>query len=161
AVPRDAVRCVGGYWQPKYSVPNARMVEAVQLLARTEAILLDPVYTGKAMAGLIGMSRDGTFGRGDKVLFVHTRGAPALHADERGLVVGCASERRALHWAAPRLRDLHAPSPRPHGGRRSPALRPRARAGAARRHRRHRLLGERVRRRDAAERHGLRDARLP
>ena len=42
-VPRDAVKSVGGYWQPKYSVPNARMVEAVQMLARTEGILLDPV----------------------------------------------------------------------------------------------------------------------
>ncbi len=85
-VPREAVRCVGGYWQPKYSVPNPRMVEAVQLLARTEAILLDPVYTGKAMAGLIGMSRDGTFRRGERVLFVHTGGAPALHAYERDLL---------------------------------------------------------------------------
>ncbi|MEO7404639.1 MAG: D-cysteine desulfhydrase family protein, partial [Burkholderiales bacterium] len=37
-VPRDAVRSVGGYWQPKYSVPNARMIEATQLLARTEGI---------------------------------------------------------------------------------------------------------------------------
>ena len=46
-VPREAVKSVGGYWQPKYSVPNARMVEAVQMLARTEGLLLDPVYTGK------------------------------------------------------------------------------------------------------------------
>ena len=88
AVPREIVRCVGGYWQPKYSVPNARMVEAVQMLARTEAVLLDPVYTGKAMAGLIGMSRDGVFRRGEKVLFVHTGGAPALHAYERDLLGG-------------------------------------------------------------------------
>mgnify|MGYP003693763949 CR=1 FL=1 len=51
-VPRDAVKSFGGYWQPKYSVPNAKMVEAVQMLARTEGILLDPVYTGKIMAGL-------------------------------------------------------------------------------------------------------------
>ena len=46
-VPDEAVHCVGGYWQPKYSVPNARMVEAVQVLARTEGVLLDPVYTGQ------------------------------------------------------------------------------------------------------------------
>ncbi len=81
-VPRERVRCIGGYWQPKYSLPNAAMVEAVQLLARTEAILLDPVYTGKAMAGLIGMSREGAFRRADDVLFVHTGGAPALFAYE-------------------------------------------------------------------------------
>lgn len=86
-VPAGKVVCVGGYWQPKYSVPNARMVEAVQLLARTEAILLDPVYTGKVMAGLIGMSREGRFRRDENVLFVHTGGAPAVHAYERELLV--------------------------------------------------------------------------
>ena len=85
-VPRDAVRCVGGYWQPKYSLPNERMVEAVQWLARTEAILLDPVYTGKAMAGLIGMSREGRLRAGETVLFVHTGGAPALFAYQRELL---------------------------------------------------------------------------
>jgi D-cysteine desulfhydrase len=85
-VKREAVVCVGGYWQPKYSVPNARMVEAVQLLARTEAILLDPVYTGKVMAGLIGMSREGRFTRDENVLFLHTGGAPALHAYETVLL---------------------------------------------------------------------------
>jgi D-cysteine desulfhydrase len=85
-VSREAVVCVGGYWQPKYSVPNARMIEAVRMLARTEAILLDPVYTGKAMAGLIGMSREGAFRRDENVLFLHTGGAPALHAYERDLL---------------------------------------------------------------------------
>src|SRR5437868_64387 len=69
-VPEDAVRCVGGYWQPKYSVPNARMVEAVQVLARTEGVLLDPVYTGKVMAGLIGLARGGAFENGSRVLFM-------------------------------------------------------------------------------------------
>ena len=81
-LPRDAVRCVGGYWQPKYSVPNRRMVEAVQMLARTEAILLDPVYTGKVMAGLIGLARAGAIAPHERVLFVHTGGAPSLFAYE-------------------------------------------------------------------------------
>jgi D-cysteine desulfhydrase len=58
------------------------MVEAVQLLARTEAILLDPVYTGKIMAGLIGLARQGYFNPDEKVLFLHTGGAPSLHAFE-------------------------------------------------------------------------------
>jgi D-cysteine desulfhydrase len=56
------------------------MVEAVQLLARLEGIVLDPVYTGKTMAGLIGLVRRGEFEPGQKVLFVHTGGAPALYA---------------------------------------------------------------------------------
>jgi D-cysteine desulfhydrase len=81
-VPREAVVSHGDYWRPKYSVPNARMVEAVQMLARTEAILLDPVYTGKVMAGLIGLSRQGVLRRDERVLFLHTGGAPSLHAYE-------------------------------------------------------------------------------
>ncbi|TFY98731.1 D-cysteine desulfhydrase [Ramlibacter rhizophilus] len=81
-VPAESVECVGGYWQPKYSVPNARMAEAVQMLARTEGIPLDPVYTGKIMAGLIGLARQGRFKPGERVLFLHTGGLPSLHAYE-------------------------------------------------------------------------------
>ena len=81
-VPREAVLSFGEYWRPKYSVPNAKMVEAVQMLARTEGILLDPVYTGKVMAGLIGLSRKGYFKPSDNVLFLHTGGATSLHAYE-------------------------------------------------------------------------------
>src|SRR5678816_2214496 len=82
-VPREAVKSFGGYWQPKYSVPNAKMVEAVQMLARTEGVLLDPVYTGKIMAGLIGMARQGAFRKDENVLFLHTGGLPSLHAYEK------------------------------------------------------------------------------
>jgi D-cysteine desulfhydrase len=81
-VPRASVITYGDYWRPKYSVPNARMVEAVLMLARTEAILLDPVYTGKVMAGLIDLSRQGVLARGERVLFLHTGGAPSLSAYE-------------------------------------------------------------------------------
>jgi D-cysteine desulfhydrase len=88
-VPASAVRCEGGYWQPKYSVPNARMVEAVQMLARTEAILLDPVYTGKIMAGLIGLARRGVLAAGQRVLFLHTGGMPSLFAYDQ-VVLGKA-----------------------------------------------------------------------
>lgn len=81
-VPESEVHCVGGYWQPKYSVPNDGMVEAVQLMARTEGVLLDPVYTGKIVAGLIGMVRDGTIKAHERVLFLHTGGMPSLFAYE-------------------------------------------------------------------------------
>lgn len=87
----EHVDCVGGYWQPKYSVPNARMVEAVQMLARTEAIPLDPVYTGKIMAGLIGLAREGVLRPDENVLFLHTGGLPSLHAYE-GVVLGEAKD---------------------------------------------------------------------
>ncbi len=81
-IAREAVICIGGYWQPNYSVPNAGMVEAVQMLARTEGVLLDPVYTGKAMSGLINLARQGYFKPDENVLFVHTGGLPALHMHE-------------------------------------------------------------------------------
>ena len=81
-VPAEAVVSYGDWWRPKYSIPNPAMVEAVQMLARTEAILLDPVYTGKIMAGLIGLSRKGFFKPTDNVLFLHTGGATSLHAYE-------------------------------------------------------------------------------
>jgi 1-aminocyclopropane-1-carboxylate deaminase/D-cysteine desulfhydrase-like pyridoxal-dependent ACC family enzyme len=50
------------------------------MMAKTEGILLDPVYTGKAMAGLIDLSRKNYFKKGEKVLFVHTGGSAGLYA---------------------------------------------------------------------------------
>lgn len=76
---RDAVRCDDRFVGPGYSLPTPGMVEAVQLVARTEAVLLDPVYTGKAMAGLVGLAREGAL-KGERVLFLHTGGAPGLFA---------------------------------------------------------------------------------
>jgi D-cysteine desulfhydrase len=65
---------------PGYSLPTNEMIEAVRMLARLEGVLLDPVYSGKAMAGLIGLVRRGELKRGERVLFVHTGGSPALYA---------------------------------------------------------------------------------
>jgi len=65
---------------PGYALPTDEMIEAVRLLARAEGVLLDPVYSGKAMAGLIGLARRGEIKRGERVLFVHTGGAPSLYA---------------------------------------------------------------------------------
>jgi 1-aminocyclopropane-1-carboxylate deaminase/D-cysteine desulfhydrase-like pyridoxal-dependent ACC family enzyme len=61
-----------------FVTPGSR--EALALLARTEGVLLDPVYTGKAMAGLIDDARHGRLGTGDQVVFIHTGGTPALFA---------------------------------------------------------------------------------
>jgi D-cysteine desulfhydrase len=78
--PDEAVTCFDGYVGPGYSLPTDSMVEAVKLLARTEGILLDPVYSGKAMAGVIDLVRTGYFAEGSNVLFLHTGGSPALYA---------------------------------------------------------------------------------
>ena len=79
-IPVNAVNCFDNYVGPGYSLPTESMVEAVKLLAQTEAILLDPVYSGKAMAGLIDLVRNDYFVPGSKVLFLHTGGSPALYA---------------------------------------------------------------------------------
>jgi D-cysteine desulfhydrase len=80
APPRDAVVALDEWVGPGYSLPTPEMIEAVRLLARSDGVLLDPVYTGKAMAGLIGLVRRGVFKKGQNVLFLHTGGAPALYA---------------------------------------------------------------------------------
>jgi D-cysteine desulfhydrase len=80
ALPDDAVVVEDGYVGEGYSLPTPAMREAVQTLARLEGILLDPVYTGKAMAGLLDLVRQGRFRQGENVLFLHTGGAPALFA---------------------------------------------------------------------------------
>ncbi|MDU4432793.1 MAG: D-cysteine desulfhydrase [Pluralibacter gergoviae] len=68
------------YFAPGYGTPNEAGMEAVKLLAQLEGILLDPVYTGKAMAGLIDGINQKRFKDEGPILFVHTGGAPALFA---------------------------------------------------------------------------------
>lgn len=68
------------YFAPGYGTPNEEGLEAIKILARLEGILLDPVYTGKAMAGLIdGVARE-RFKDEGPIIFIHTGGAPALFA---------------------------------------------------------------------------------
>ena len=68
------------YFGPRYGMPSEEGMEAVKLLARLEGIFLDPVYTGKAMAGLIDGISQQRFQREGPLLFIHTGGAPALFA---------------------------------------------------------------------------------
>lgn len=77
--PED-VQVNDGYLGGGYGVLTDAEREAVRLVARNEGILLDPVYTGKAMAGLVGLVRRGEIGAGERVLFWHTGGIPALFA---------------------------------------------------------------------------------
>ena len=65
---------------PGYAVCTPQCAEAIRMVARSDGILLDPVYTGKAMAGLIDLVRTGRIGKGQTVVFLHTGGAPALFA---------------------------------------------------------------------------------
>jgi D-cysteine desulfhydrase len=68
------------YFAPGYGHPSEEGMEAVKLLARLEGIFLDPVYTGKAMAGLIDGIAQHRFRREGPIVFIHTGGAPALFA---------------------------------------------------------------------------------
>jgi D-cysteine desulfhydrase len=78
-IPREAVVCFEDYVGPGYSLPTDQMVEALRTLAKMEAILLDPVYTGKVMAGLMDLVRRGYFRPNENILFIHTGGLPALY----------------------------------------------------------------------------------
>jgi D-cysteine desulfhydrase len=79
-VSRSEIVCYDDYVGPGYSLPTKEMIEAVKLFAAKEAILLDPVYSGKTAAGLIDLARRGVFEKGSNVLFLHTGGSPALYA---------------------------------------------------------------------------------
>ena len=79
-IPRDAITVFDDYVGEGYSLPTEGMIEAVQMFARLEGILLDPVYTGKTAAGLIDLVRKGHFKKGENVLFIHTGGSSALYA---------------------------------------------------------------------------------
>lgn len=80
-VPREAIVVLDQYVGNGYGIPTEAMKEAVLLTARSEGILLDPVYTGKAMSGLIDRVRAGDYTRDDIVVLLHTGGTPALFAD--------------------------------------------------------------------------------
>lgn len=77
---REAVEANCDYVGAGYGIPTEGMAEAVAMLARTEAIFLDPVYSGKGMAGLIDLIRKGTFRTDENVVFLHTGGQVGLFA---------------------------------------------------------------------------------
>lgn len=78
----DDVMVTDAYCQSGYGVFTDAERESVKLFARYEGLLLDPVYTGRAAAGLIDLIREGFFKKDETVLFWHTGGQPALFADK-------------------------------------------------------------------------------
>lgn len=79
AVRADAVRVVAADESP-YGVASSGTLEAIRLLARTEGLVADPVYEGKALRGLLDLVKSGVFGAGQRVLLLHLGGQPAAHA---------------------------------------------------------------------------------
>lgn len=83
---KDDIKVVYGYKGEGYGVVGNLEREAIRLLARTEGIVLDPVYAGRAFGALVDLIRKGRFKRDETVLFWHTGGAPALFAYARELI---------------------------------------------------------------------------
>jgi D-cysteine desulfhydrase len=78
--PQDVPLIERTYVGPAYARPTPESTEAIRLVARNEGAILDPVYSSKAMAGLIDLAKQGRWGRGEHVVFLHTGGMPALWA---------------------------------------------------------------------------------
>ncbi len=74
------VEVISGYGGPGYGLPTPEMRRAVEMVARKEGLLLDPVYSGKAMAALMGQIAESRFGARERVVFLHSGGTPALFA---------------------------------------------------------------------------------
>lgn len=77
-LPRSAVQVNSDYVGKGYGIPTEGTLEALRLLAQLEGILLDPVYSGKGMAGLIDLIRQGYFHADENIVFIHTGGAAGL-----------------------------------------------------------------------------------
>lgn len=82
---------------PGYGIPTPECLEAIALLARHEAIFLDPVYSAKAMAGLIADIRAGRYAPDATILFLHTGGTPALFAHAETLAGASSGATRPEH----------------------------------------------------------------
>jgi len=80
------------YIGERYGIATKECLEAIKLVAQTEGFFLDPVYTGKGMAGLIDLIRKGKFTSEDTVVFLHTGGFPAIFAYDKEIVSSCEAD---------------------------------------------------------------------
>ena len=80
-----AVEVVAGHAGPAYGIPHKATIEAIRLAGWLEALALDPVYSGKGLAGLIALIRQGRWRKDEDVVFLHTGGVPALFAYQSAL----------------------------------------------------------------------------
>ena len=76
----DEITVLPGWAGERYGVPDQSTLDAIRLLGRLEGVIIDPVYEGKSMAGLIDLVRDGEIGKDSTVLYAHLGGQPALSA---------------------------------------------------------------------------------
>jgi 1-aminocyclopropane-1-carboxylate deaminase/D-cysteine desulfhydrase-like pyridoxal-dependent ACC family enzyme len=91
----DEVDATYDYIGPGYGVPTPDGLDAILTFARREGIMLDPVYTGKAAAGMLDQIRRGVVPQGATVVFIHTGGQPALFAQSRAILEHIAERQHA------------------------------------------------------------------
>jgi D-cysteine desulfhydrase family pyridoxal phosphate-dependent enzyme len=87
-ISQDDIRLDDHDLAPGYGQMNTAVMDAIRLAAQDEALLVDPVYTGRALAGLISLVARGVIKKGSRVLFIHTGGTPALFAYQTDLMAG-------------------------------------------------------------------------
>lgn len=75
----DDVLLLEGYAYPSYGIPSEETKEAIRLCAQLEGMIIDPVYEGKSMQGMVDLVQKGFFPEGSKVLYAHLGGAPAIN----------------------------------------------------------------------------------
>ncbi len=85
SIDENDVEVVAGHAGPAYGVPHAATIEAIKLAGALEALLIDPVYSGKGLAVLIALVRAGRWKPEADVIFIHTGGAPGLFAYQSAL----------------------------------------------------------------------------
>lgn len=77
---KDDIEINPNYSSPGYGLPSQQTIDAIRMAAELEAMITDPVYEGKSMAGLIDLCLKGTFKKDSKILYVHLGGTPAINA---------------------------------------------------------------------------------
>lgn len=97
-LPQEIPLIENAYAGPGYATFTAETGRAITTLAQTEGILLDPVYTGKAFAGLLDLVAQGQFAAGEHVIFLHTGGLPGLWAYEEKVEASLGDQNVAARW---------------------------------------------------------------
>jgi L-cysteate sulfo-lyase len=108
--PAGRLRLHGDQVGEGYGSLTAQAADAMRLAARTEGLLLDPVYTGKALAGLAAMTAEGTIRPGERTVFVHTGGLPGLFGHPFAAELAAAALGGAAEGTEP-VRPVHLPGP--------------------------------------------------
>ncbi|MFX0211339.1 MAG: D-cysteine desulfhydrase family protein [Candidatus Hodarchaeota archaeon] len=74
----ESIKILEGYFGEGYGIPTQEMIDTVKLMAKLEGVFLDPIYTGKAIVGLVDLIKSDVIPKDDNVLFLHSGGGPSI-----------------------------------------------------------------------------------